>query len=82
MSDLSGSTPLTQRLVKAAWVGMKDSPYSNWSYSELPPAAKARVDETVIAMLLDLAEGLTKSGRPSITVAGLLELADSIERGE
>lgn len=52
---------LANRLAVAAWSEMKDSPYSNFRYDELPAKAKARVDRTVAAVLRESAEELFES---------------------
>lgn len=90
MAEVSGSIPLTQRLVEAAGEAVFDEarkwptppPFSG-AIPGFTGATKQDVGRrAVVAMLLDLAEGLTNEGRPSVTVTGLLELAESVERGE
>lgn len=90
MVEVSGSTPLTQRLVEAAGEAVFNE-IKKWPspppFSGAVPGFAGATKQDVgrraaVAMLLDLAEGLTKEGRPSVTVADLLGLADSIERGE
>lgn len=55
---------LANRLAVAAWSEMKDSPYSNWSYDQLRPQAKARADRTVAAVLRELAEAIADDHEP------------------
>jgi hypothetical protein len=68
---------LADRLVTAA------SP-DVWAVTEActPEQIDMLVQRTVKCVLLDLAEGLTTSGQPSISVAELLDLAGVVERGE
>lgn len=77
MVEVSGSTPLTQRLRDAAWDEMRDAPYSNWSYGDLPERERVKVDRTIAAVLT----GLARSGQVA-WAESLKALADSIERGE
>lgn len=80
------------RLATAAWSQMKDSPYSNFSYGELPPRAKARVDRTVAVILRELADELLESllsrvepgmvVRPNVIPKLLRDWSAVIEKGE
>jgi hypothetical protein len=77
---------LANRLAVAAWSEMKDSPYSNFSYDELPAKAKARVDRTVAAVLRELAKA-ADSFNDDLRLHGhqrrdLEALAEVIEKGE
>ena len=83
---------LADRLRDAAWAEMKDSPYSNFSYGELPPKAKARVDRTVAAILRESADELFEEllsrvepgmvVRPNVIPELLRSWAGVVEKGE
>lgn len=77
---MSGSTPdngLVNKLREAAWDEMRDSPFTHWSYADLPSKAKGRVDRTVAAVLMELA----KSGQVA-WAESLAGLAVVVEKGE
>lgn len=84
---MSGSTPdsrsLADRLRDAVWAEMRDAPYSNWSYRELPTRAKARVDRTLAAVLRTLERyAIEETDENSLHALDLDELAVVVEKGE
>lgn len=79
-TDTTPEQSLINDLLIAAWSEMKDPPYSNWSYGELPERAKHRVKRTVAAVLRQLDEAA--SGTPEYAVEFDFEgLADMVIDG-
>lgn len=62
---------------------MRDSPYTNWSYEQLPARAKGRVQRTVIAVLRTLERHVIEDMDGDLIHAfDLDEWAGVVERGE